>query len=271
MHSSHGQFFGNHARSSLSSTFLFTESLHTAPVVVPRHTHPDAHFALLLRGDYVTSARTLGPVGGAVRLIFNPAGTTHRDRFQSATGRCFSVCVLPEQQFAVYPTDNALREPVAFGSSRLSAVALRMFEEFRGGDALSEMVLEGLGLELFARAARELDSSRRGRPPAWFATALDLIRDRCCEPLTIREIAREVGVHPYHLARVSRRFVGKTPGEVLRDCRIEKAARLLSQTTTPIGTVAVTCGYADQSQFTRSFRRAVGMSPGAYRSALSRA
>jgi AraC family transcriptional regulator len=143
-----------------------------------------------------------------------------------------------------------------------------MFDEFRGRDPLSAMVLEGLGLELFARAARELGACG-GRPPAWFARALELIQDRCSEPLTIREIAHEVGVHPYHLARVSRRFIGKTPGEMLRDFRMQKAAHLLARTRIAIGTVALTCGYADQSQFTRSFKKALGMSPGSFRRASS--
>lgn len=270
MRLAHGEFLGKLAHSCASDSFSFSELLHTSRVAVPTHTHEDAHFLFVLGGDYFTSARALMPAAGGPRLIFNPAGTTHRDRFQSASGHFLTASVLPGKQSAVYPTENALTQPVAFGSSWLTGIALRMYEEFHRADALSALVLEGLCLELYAFAARDAQPAGRGRAPGWFARALELIQDRCCEPLTIREIAHEVGVHPYHLARVSRRYTGKTPGDVLRDCRMQKAARLLSHSSIPIGTIALTCGYADQSQFTRSFGRAFGMSPGSFRRASVR-
>jgi AraC family transcriptional regulator len=47
--------------------------------------------------------------------------------------------------------------------------------------------------------------------------------------------------------------------------RLDEAVRRLEDTDLPIATIAGTCGFYDQSQFTRQFRRTVGMTPGAYR------
>jgi hypothetical protein len=43
--------------------------------------------------------------------------------------------------------------------------------------------------------------------------------------------------------------------------------RLLLETDDPIATIALECGYTDQSAFTRQFRQTLGMSPSKYRSA----
>ena len=50
--------------------------------------------------------------------------------------------------------------------------------------------------------------------------------------------------------------------------RIEHAAELLSGSDQPIVDIALACGYADQSSFTRQFHAAVGLPPAAYRATI---
>ena len=49
--------------------------------------------------------------------------------------------------------------------------------------------------------------------------------------------------------------------------RLEEGLRLLTTTELPMADVANRCGYYDQSAFGRQFKRTVGVSPAAYRSA----
>lgn len=51
--------------------------------VVERHSHVDVHFAFVLDGLYVSSADGAEAVSSGPQLIFNPAGTTHTDRFET--------------------------------------------------------------------------------------------------------------------------------------------------------------------------------------------
>jgi AraC family transcriptional regulator len=261
-----GEFFGERVQTLCANPFVFTEFRHTDQVDVPLHTHEYAHFALIVDGDYVTSARPASHAGaGAVQLIFNPPGTTHRDHFRSPRGRCFAASIFADQWQRLSAESGPFDDAIAFGASELTVIASRMFREFCNRDAVTSLVLEGLGLELLAYTARRGNSAWRGKPPQWFQRAYEMMRDRCCDPITVREIAATVGVHPYHLARVTRTVTGRSPGELLRDYRVQRAASLLSRTTKPIGEIALSCGYSDQSQLTRSFRRAFGATPAAFR------
>ncbi|WP_209647182.1 helix-turn-helix domain-containing protein [Sinorhizobium mexicanum] len=56
----------------------------------------------------------------------------------------------------------------------------------------------------------------------------------------------------------------------LRNRRVEKAARLLSESKEPIAGIAYECGFTDQAHLTRVFTRVYGTTPGSYRSQMTR-
>ena len=131
-------------------------------------------------------------------------------------------------------------------------------------DALSPLAVEGLTLEILAAAARLDRDAGRALPP-WLRQARELLDDRFAEPLSLGEVAAAVGVHPVHLAACFRRHFRASVGEYLRQRRVEAAARLLTATDTPLAEVALAVGFADQSHFTRTFRRHTGRTPSRYR------
>jgi AraC family transcriptional regulator len=67
------------------------------------------------------------------------------------------------------------------------------------------------------------------------------------------------------LARTFRRQRGESVGDCVRRLRVESARRLLEDGRQPLSEVALAAGFADQSHFTRVFRRLTGMTPGEYR------
>jgi AraC-like DNA-binding protein len=60
-----------------------------------------------------------------------------------------------------------------------------------------------------------------------------------------------------------------TAGQYLVKVRIDAACHRLSNTTEPIAQIALSCGYSDQSAFSRQFKQAVGISPLAYRKKIN--
>ena len=261
-----GQFIGQSLRERQVGGLLYAEVSHTRSVGIPRHSHDTAHFVLILEGHYHTGAVVHGRTRTAPRLIFNPPGTTHEDRFVSERGRFFTMSIAPELLRRLDTRRIAIEQPVAFGTDSLSLLALKIATEFREADALSHVVLEGLGLELLGRTLRRARGGAKQQPP-WLARAVEMMREHCCTDESVANIALAVGVHPFHLARTMRRFLGQSPGELMREWRVQKAASLLTRSTLSLSDIALTCGYADQSQFTRSFSRIIGTTPGAFRRA----
>lgn len=87
------------------------------------------------------------------------------------------------------------------------------------------------------------------------------------EPITIDDLAGQTGLSTSYFSRAFRAAFGESPyGHVLRR-RIERACDLMLSTPDPLSQIAIDCGLADQSHFTRLFRRFIGTTPNAWRRA----
>ncbi|WIM87585.1 AraC family transcriptional regulator [Candidatus Mycobacterium wuenschmannii] len=107
------------------------------------------------------------------------------------------------------------------------------------------------------------DLRRSGEP--MLADVFDVIDRRHGEPLSLRDVAHEVGITPGHLTTVVRRRTGRTVQEWIIERRMAEARKLLTQNDIPIQEVAMRVGVPDPGYFSRLFRRAHGASPRAWR------
>ena len=87
------------------------------------------------------------------------------------------------------------------------------------------------------------------------------------EPVGLEGAARQVALSPYHFLRIFGRIIGVTPHQYLVRSRLRHAARLLAEEARSITDIALDVGFADLSNFVRTFRRAAGVSPGGFRRA----
>lgn len=102
-------------------------------------------------------------------------------------------------------------------------------------------------------------------PHGQLIDAVELVRHRFREPLTVADIAAAAGMNPAQLERATRRVLGLSPKHLVMRFRLEEALRLLDTTAMTVAEIAVACGYYDQSAFTRHFRRVVGYPPTRWR------
>jgi AraC family transcriptional regulator len=142
-----------------------------------------------------------------------------------------------------------------------------MLEELSANDSESSLSIEALTWEILAA----FGGARTGveSQPQWLKDALDTFDSRLDEFVSLRRIAREVGVHPVYFAAAFRRFHGCSPGQYLRRKRFERARHLISDPDVSLAQVAIDAGFSDQSHLNRIFRRFTGMTPGQYRTFLS--
>ena len=88
--------------------------------------------------------------------------------------------------------------------------------------------------------------------------------------VSLINMATECGLSVGHFARAFRQSTGTAPHRWLLEQRVEKAKGLLSSTPLSIAEIALACGFAHQSHFTRTFTRAISVSPGTWRRARIR-
>jgi AraC-like DNA-binding protein len=93
--------------------------------------------------------------------------------------------------------------------------------------------------------------------------AIELLRERLEEAVTLDTLADHAGMDKYRLCRAFREQVGLPPHAYLTRLRIMRAKELLAAGIKP-SEIAARVGLCDQSQLNRHFRRIVGTTPGAY-------
>jgi AraC-like DNA-binding protein len=95
------------------------------------------------------------------------------------------------------------------------------------------------------------------------------IEENSTNELTLETIASEAESSPFHFLRSFSAVLGVTPHQYLVRSRLRHAARLLADGERSVTDVALDVGFGDLSNFVNSFRRAVGVSPRAFRRAAA--
>jgi AraC family transcriptional regulator len=251
-----------------TSAFTVTDVHFPPSSTLPLHLHERTIFAVILAGSFdgVFPGKRLPCEPGTV--LTEPAGEKHGNRFGQHGARVLVLEADPARTDLFQPCGRLLERISHFRHPGIARFASDLAYELRHPDSISHLAVEGLGLEMLAEAARTT-SPRSPSPPRWLRRAEELLHDRFLDATSVDEIAKEVGVHPVHLARVFRRYHGTSLGSFVRRLRLDWAAARLSLTDEPLAAIAWMSGFADQSHFTRAFKKHTGETPGNYRRAHS--
>jgi len=129
-----------------------------------------------------------------------------------------------------------------------------------GPDALEidEMAM-ALVEAAFRPQRREGGTSRRQRLRVNRARAV--ILENLAGPLKLDDIARAVGLSPFHLCRVFRRATGRTLHQYRTALRLRVAVDRLGDPDLDLASLSLELGYSSHSHFTAAFRKEFGISP----------
>jgi AraC family transcriptional regulator len=253
-------------RALQTRSMRLTSSTYPAGACFPAHRHSAAVVSVMLDGDFETDigARQLRSQPGVA--VVEPVEEQHAHRVGTAGARTVSIEVLPDG------ADDLLGElrcvldvpRIAFDGNALM-LASRLRAEIDAQDRAAPIAAEGLALELLAALARGKQIHEHGAVPPWLRTVRELVHESVPDGVSIGHAARVVGLHPVHVARVFHALVGDSFGSYQRALRVRWAAQAIAESDEPLASIALRAGFADQSHFTRMFRRLSGMTPRSYR------
>lgn len=145
--------------------------------------------------------------------------------------------------------------------------------EMEAETAGGAMLIETLALSLAARLVQRYGEAgprpdRLGTghrlSPARLRRVLDYMAAHLEERVTVDDLARVACLSPFHFIRMFRESTGVPPCRYLGRLRLERAKALLASGQVCLQQVADATGFSTASNFGRAFRRATGLSPGAY-------
>ena len=149
----------------------------------------------------------------------------------------------------------------------------QLTEESRLGRAGADEVLTRLAelmfIEVLRRYLEDLPQGQTG----WLAglrdevvgRALTLLHGQPGHPWTLAGLAREAASSRSSLAKRFTLLVGQPPMQYLTQWRMQVAANLLAQSGAKVATIGVEVGYDSEAAFSRAFKKATGLAPGAWR------
>lgn len=107
-----------------------------------------------------------------------------------------------------------------------------------------------------------------GLEPVKLQIVINYINDYLNRDLHLAELANLVQISPYYFSRLFKQSIGVTPHQYVTQCRIEKAKQLLKRRDLSITYISQQVGFHDQSHFSKTFCKIVGVTPKKYRDSL---
>jgi AraC family transcriptional regulator len=249
---------------------VFGEVHYADNYTMPLHAHEEAALVFCLQGTiHEGRQKQTFPIRPSM-LTFLPAGEPHTNQFHESV-KTFEIMLSSPWLERVQQVSPLMESPLLHQNGTATRLAMRLYQEFQNRDSLTALMLEGLTLELLVQIARDTADTTQSSIPRWLWQTRDFLHAHFAENLSLNIVAAAVGVHPSHLTRAFRQHFHSTLGDYVRRLRVEYACHLLSAFDKPLAQIALEAGFADQSHFSRTFKRLIGMSPARFQKVSGRA
>jgi AraC family transcriptional regulator len=221
--------------------------------------------------------RHVPPPAGLISLV--PAGSPARWRWRGSkdtlnvylepglVGRVAAEAFgLDPARLAVPPLDGLDLPPLRTAMEAADA-------ELTAGGAGGRLAAESLANVLAVHLLRHVLPPRRPRrrrdgalPRGRLRAVVEYVEGHLDAGLSLEQLAAVARLSVYHFARQFKAATGLPPHQFVILRRVERAKQLLQAgTDLSLAEVALHVGFSDQSQFSRHFKRVVGVTPGRFR------
>ncbi len=163
-----------------------------------------------------------------------------------------------EPVFTAAPNSQFLKdfEEVAYLSS-----SPQLFRDWQVSDSISTMLTHMLVSNLDSKSSNK-------NIPEYIRYLMQYIEHNYTGDLTLDYLADFSRMDKFHLAKEFKKYTGFSPYDYLISVRIEEAKHLLKATSLPAVKIAALVGVTDFTNFTRLFKKRVGMTPTKYRNTI---
>jgi AraC family transcriptional regulator len=185
----------------------------------------------------------------------------------------FDDCML--QDLDIDPARATLRYEAISYDPFIEQIALTIAQELSSETPAGRLLIESLGLSLsaylicrYSEVALNVKSLRYSGKPIdgrRMARVMEFIDANIERNFTVADLAAVACMSPAHFARSFKATCGRSPHQFVSQMRLELAKRMLADPHRSVSDIALSTGFSSQSNFSRAFRDATGMTPGEYR------
>lgn len=197
-------------------------------------------------GGLCTAAYTLAKAG----LLDGKKATIHWEN-QDSFAEDFQDVILTKSVFVV----DGNRLTTAGGTSSIDLM-LKLIADDHGED-LANLVADQL---IYTSIRTDQDTQRLSVPTRIgvrhpkLSQVIQMMENNIEEPISPSTLAKDVGMSTRQLERLFRRYLNRSPKRYYMELRLQKARNLLMQTDMSVINVALACGFASPSHFSKCYR-----------------
>jgi AraC family transcriptional regulator len=213
-------------------------------------------------------------VHGNGRVDVIPAFLSHQSNWDrevefSVIAICPTLLIRATQE--LIPREIELIPQCSIDDPVIQQLALALKLEIQTGCLSGRLYGESLGTALASRLLQNYAVSKplfefkaNGLTQSQLERVIDYMKANLTEDISILDLAKLVSMSESHFSRSFKQSVGIAPYQYLMQQRVERAKQLLKQRSIVISTIALDCGFANQTHLTKVFRQMIGMTPKAY-------
>lgn len=163
--------------------------------------------------------------------------------------------------------------PAGDDAQYLDGLFSALQDEYQGQQPAREMLMHSLvGLIVVWVGRQALQRSKASQRPQrardYFNGFMQLVEAHYREHVKVEELAHKLGISVSHLNGTCRELAGQPALQIMHERQLLEAKRLLTYTGMTIYEISAEPGFSDPTNFTRLFRRRVGISPKVFRDRL---
>ena len=188
---------------------------------------------------------------------------------------CEGVGLAVPEQVSIIGVDNSLRAvdamhtPISSVDTNLALLGYRgaaLLDDLMNGNPPPQEPIRVPVAGLIARKSSDLVAiCHQG-----VARSLRFMLEHYHEAIGVEDLVRVAGMSRRGLHQAFMEHIGRPPGHELHRVRIERAKKLLAESTQKMEVIADSCGYQSANSFWVAFKQTTGMSPKQYRKKLTR-
>lgn len=243
--------------------------------VFPRHTHDEYGIGLFISGGQMSASGRGQITAGAGDIITVNPGEVHDGVPTRGESRSWLMLYLDPALLAdinsdlegIQDADFEFERP-AFSDPRAALSFMSAFAAATGERDNKGLALDQALAALFVPLSSVRPFAKKAQTGRRLLRARTMIDDDPARNLSLQDLATEAGLSRFQTLRAFQALTGLTPHAYLMQRRMSLARRRISQGIS-LADVAAEAGYADQSHMTREFRRRYGLTPAAYRQAVT--
>jgi len=190
-------------------------------------------------------------------------------------GYCEFTCDADSPMASLFPPISIIRDETLQQQPWLKSILSRLSAEYLSQQPGAQLAVNKLTEVLMVELIRmnfgqnEKNTLMRALADKHIAESLTKLHNNLAHTWTLENLAKEVGLSRAGFAKRFKELVGLSMFDYLTQLRVQRAKELLSDTAMSLYEVANQIGYESDLAFTRTFKKRTGVTPTAYRKALS--